>query len=151
MLTWSFRVFIKIIACFFVLVYPTCLAGGVKTVAKFRAFVAVNDVLPMQRVFAVHRIMNNWLYPYNRAWNGERSTRIAEARNNGQNYRFSKLLSYPHKDWSKWGIFDYFSERWHLRSTLMKQVGNRHLTDLWAVLVQGHGRIIAPEFYVAHR
>ena len=33
----------------------------------------------------------------------------------------------------------------------MKQVGNRHLTDLWAVLVQGHGRIIAPDFCVAHR
>ena len=38
-----------------------------------------------------------------------------------------------------------------IRSTLMKQVGNRHLTDLWAVLVQGHGRIIAPDFCVAHR
>ena len=33
----------------------------------------------------------------------------------------------------------------------MKQVENRHLTDVWAVLVQGHGRIIAPDFYVAHR
>ena len=33
----------------------------------------------------------------------------------------------------------------------MKQVGNRHLTDLWAVLVQGHGHIIAPDFCVAHR
>ena len=33
----------------------------------------------------------------------------------------------------------------------MKQVGNRHLTDVWAVLVQGHGRIIAPDFCVAHR
>ena len=76
---------------------------------------------------------------------------IAEARNNGQNYRFSKLLSYPHKDWFKWGISDYFSGRWHLRSTLMKQVGNRHLTDLWAVFVQGHGRIVAPNFCVAHR
>ena len=39
----------------------------------------------------------------------------------------------------------------HLRSTLMKQVDNRHLTDVWAVLVQGHGRIIAPDFCVAHR
>ena len=38
-----------------------------------------------------------------------------------------------------------------IRSTLMKQVGNRYLTDLRAVLVQGHGRIIAPDFYVAHR
>ena len=80
-----------------------------------------------------------------------RDRRIAEARNKGQNYRFSTLLSYPHKDWFKWGISDYFSERWHLRSTLMKQVGNRHLTDVWAVLVQGHGRIIAPDFCVAHR
>lgn len=33
----------------------------------------------------------------------------------------------------------------------MKQVGNRHLTDLWAVLVQGHGRIISPDFCVIHR
>ena len=33
----------------------------------------------------------------------------------------------------------------------MKQVENRHLTDVWAVLVQGHGRIIAPDFCVAHR
>ena len=33
----------------------------------------------------------------------------------------------------------------------MKQVENRHLTDVWAVLVQGHGRIITPDFYVAHR
>ena len=33
----------------------------------------------------------------------------------------------------------------------MKQVGNRHLPDLWAVLVQGHGRIIAHDFCVAHR
>ena len=33
----------------------------------------------------------------------------------------------------------------------MKQVGNRHLTDVWAVLVQGHGRIIAHDFCVAHR
>ncbi|ERI79654.1 hypothetical protein HMPREF0239_00730 [Clostridium sp. ATCC BAA-442] len=38
MLTWSFRVFIKIIACFFVLVYPTCSAGQAKTVFKFRGF-----------------------------------------------------------------------------------------------------------------
>lgn len=33
----------------------------------------------------------------------------------------------------------------------MKQVENRHFTDVWAVLVQGHGRIIAPDFCVAHR
>ena len=33
----------------------------------------------------------------------------------------------------------------------MKRVGNRHLTDVWAVLVQGHGRIIAHDFCVAHR
>ena len=33
----------------------------------------------------------------------------------------------------------------------MKQVENRHLTDVWAVLVQGHGRIIAHDFCVAHR
>ena len=38
-----------------------------------------------------------------------------------------------------------------IRSTLMKQVGNRYLTDVWAVLVQGHGRIVAPDFCVAHR
>ena len=33
----------------------------------------------------------------------------------------------------------------------MKQVENRHLTDVWAVLVQGHGRIIAHDFCVIHR
>ena len=91
------------------------------------------------------------IVPCNSERNGARSTRIAEARKNGQNYRFSKLLPYPHKDWFKWGISDYFSERWHLRSALMKRVGNRHLTDVWAVLVQGHGRIVAPDFCVAHR
>ena len=150
MLTWSFRVFIKIIACFFVLVYPTCLAGGVKTVAKFRAFVAANDVLPMQRIFAVHRIMNNWLYPYNRAWNGERSTRIAEARNNGQKYCFSELLSCPRKDWfERWTSASFFPKM-TLEVPLMDrpEIGI-YLT--YGLFLRKGMDIIAPDFFVAHR
>ena len=39
MLTWPFRDFMEIIACFFVLVYPTtCLAGQAKAVFKLRGF-----------------------------------------------------------------------------------------------------------------
>jgi hypothetical protein len=59
MLTWSFRVFIKIIACFFVLVYPTCSAGQAKTVADLEVFIAVNDVLLMERDPTVHWMVNN--------------------------------------------------------------------------------------------
>lgn len=41
----------KIIACSFVLVYPTCSAGQAKTVANLEVFIAVNDVLLMVKGF----------------------------------------------------------------------------------------------------
>lgn len=45
----------EIIACFFVLVYPTYLAGQAKTAFKYsEVFIAVNDVLLMERNSTVH-------------------------------------------------------------------------------------------------
>ena len=49
----------EIIACFFVLVYPTCSAGQAKTVADLEVFIAVNDVLLMERDSTVHWMVNN--------------------------------------------------------------------------------------------
>jgi|GEM_PF-3982239 len=49
----------EIIACFFVLVYPTCSAGQAKTVAILEVFIAVNDVLLMERNSTVHWMVNN--------------------------------------------------------------------------------------------
>ena len=49
----------EIIACFFVLVYPTYLAGQAKTVANLEVFIAVNDVLLMERDSTVHWMVNN--------------------------------------------------------------------------------------------
>ena len=50
----------EIIACFFVLVYPTCSAGQAKTVANLEVFIAVNDVLLMERDSTVHWMVNNY-------------------------------------------------------------------------------------------
>ena len=50
----------EIIACFFVLVYPTYLAGQAKTAFKYsEVFIAVNDVLLMERDSTVHWMVNN--------------------------------------------------------------------------------------------
>ena len=49
----------EIIACFFVLVYPTYSAGQAKTVADLEVFIAVNDVLLMERDSTVHWMVNN--------------------------------------------------------------------------------------------
>jgi len=60
MLTWSFRVFVEIIACFVILVYPTYLAGQAKTAFKYsEVFISVNDVLLMERDSTVHWMVNN--------------------------------------------------------------------------------------------
>lgn len=49
-----------IIACFFVLVYPAYLAGQAKTAFKYsEVFIAVNDVLFMERNYTVHWMVNN--------------------------------------------------------------------------------------------
>lgn len=53
------RVVILIIACFIVIVYPTCSAGQAKTVANLEVFIAVNDVLLMERNSTVHWMVNN--------------------------------------------------------------------------------------------
>lgn len=49
----------EIIACFFVIVYPTCSTGQAKTVADLEVFIAVNDVLLMERDSTVHWMVNN--------------------------------------------------------------------------------------------
>ena len=49
----------EIIACFFVIVYPTCSAGQAKTVANLEVSIAVNDVLLMERDSTVHWMVNN--------------------------------------------------------------------------------------------
>ena len=48
----------EIIACFFVLVYPTCSAGQAKTVANLEVFIAVNDVLLMERNSTVQLLLD---------------------------------------------------------------------------------------------
>lgn len=48
----------EIIACFFVLVYPTCSAGQAKTVAFLEVFIAVNDVLLMERNSTVQLLLD---------------------------------------------------------------------------------------------
>ena len=48
----------EIIACFFVLVYPTCSAGQAKTVAILEVFIAVNDVLLMDRNSTVQLLLD---------------------------------------------------------------------------------------------
>lgn len=49
----------EIIACFVVLVYPTCSAGQAKTVANLKVFIAANDVLLTESDSTVHWMVNN--------------------------------------------------------------------------------------------
>ena len=50
----------EIIAYFFVLVYPTYLAGQAKTAFKYsEVFISVNDVLLMERDSTVHWMVNS--------------------------------------------------------------------------------------------